>query len=374
MENRLTGATIAEFESMNNRAKRLWITKELGVKPTKKSIRKVIENPSPVNFLEGVAIAVLLVLMAWTWFKVGAVAVPFAEKTLEILGEHTQISDPVKNSFTVLTIVLFSLLSTPAVLYFKVLSHDERTIKEIERHPARRWYSYASLEYLTPRLPAWVTYASIGWLIFLSTQLKGSVFELYIPVLVEIALAQLVGEILDKNQKYNKLISNAYADRLKNYEARESAYETDPTFLRVLYMVLSEDLAKLKRRNLNSNREERVNAWLGEADEDTKYRVVSAEYFRQTKGTKFADAVLSPSTPVAVLTAEIGSTKRLPPAGQHVWTPESLLSDLLMRGITGKDDYNQARLDADYDTSAKPRAAWRGQGFAVSTRELLAQN
>ncbi len=355
-----------EWQAIQTQAKKIWMRDVLGVRPTFNEVRSTMPNVHSISALEYLAMLVLIVLTLFTSYKVGALAVPFAQHTLETLTQHTALDQWVQVTFTIVTAFLFMLLATPSVIYFKLLSHEPEITIEKRDTKALHWYSIFSLDYLTPRLPGMIVYFSIFWLVYISSQLPGTVFEQYLPVVVEVGLAALVGHILKKRKDFNDIVNDALAEKTKPYDLMWANYETEGAYLRILYQVMQEAVVKIKRLDPAARREVQVNAWLEAADESVVYRVLSAEYHRLNQGNSFAQDVISGevATQAEPVADEI-RTKRLPPAGLRAWTPETLCHDLRVRGIDPAAGYNEDQLAKDYETAYKPRSAWRGGAKAL---------
>ncbi len=364
-ERKLAPLRMDEWAAIQKRAKMLWEKTSLGVRPTFDEIKKTLPNAHSISILEWLAMVVLIVLTAFTSYKVGALAVPFAAKTLAVLADHTEISDPVKTSFTLVTALLFMLLATPSVIYFKLLAHEpEITAERKATEDIKGWRRF-SLEWVTPRLPSVVVYFSIAWLVLISSALPGSVFEQYLPVVVEVALATLVGNILDKRTRFNKVVYDALKEKTDPYDQRLKNYETDTQYLKTLYQTMREGLMAIMRTDPATRRSHKVNAWIEEADEQIVYRLLSAEYRRLNSGAQFAADINAPApmaqTPADTEPVPVGiGTKRVPPAGESVWTVDTLLHDLQVRGLNPAAGYSEMELLKDYAPKFGARDAWRG--------------
>lgn len=349
-----------EWQLIQAKAKRIWLG-AIGTRPTFAEVKASLPNPHTISFLEILAVVVLIVLTAFTSYKVGALAIPFALQTLETLSQHTQLAKWVQDSFVIVTALLFMLLATPSVIYFKLLADEPEVTAEKKETAHTKWYSRMSLHYLTPRLPSVVVYLSVLWLIVISNQLPGTPFEKFLPVVVEVALAALVGNILQKRKKFNEIVWDALREKTDPYDNRMKNFEQDSLYLRTLYQVMREEVSKIKRHDPKIKRDAAVNAWLEAADDQLVYRILSAEYRRLTSGDQFAHAVQAGGAETQPETEadEIRSTLRKPPMGDAVWTPETLAHDLRVRGLDPAAGYTEEQLRKDYDSAYKPRSAWR---------------
>lgn len=353
---------LAEWQAVQDRAKKLWTKTFLGERPTSKEVRKNLPNTHTITFLEWLAVAVLITLTIFTSYKVGALAVPFATESLNTLSAHTEIAPIVQHSFIVVTALLFMLLATPSVIYFKLLAHDPEVEAERRKTANTKMWGKLSLEYISPRLPSMVVYISVLWLVVISNELPGTPFEKFLPVVVEVALAALVGNILYKRQEFNKILWDALKEQTDPWDDRLKNFEMDTHYLRTVYQIMREVVPVIKRQDPMTGRYVKPNAWLANAEESVVFRILAGEYRRLTSGNQFANAVLSEGVEAPAETATETSriALRFPPNNAKVWTPDSLLHDLKVRGIDPTKGYTEADLAKDYDSAYKPRSAWRG--------------
>lgn len=361
---------LAEWSAVQAKAKKQWLANVLGERPTLESVRATMVNPHTISALEWIAFAVLIVLTAFTSFKVAALAVPFATESLKTLSHTGEIAEWVRVSFIAVTAILFMMLANPSVLYFKLLAQEPELVAERKETRHTRWFLYWRLDYLTPRLPSLIVYLSVIWLFYLSSQLPGSPFEQYLPVIVEVGLATLVGNIMTKRKNYQKVLVDAWKERTAPYDERLKNYETDSGYLRILYQIMREELTRLQRPDPQTRKMAYVNAWMEQAAENEVYRTVSAEYRRLTSGAQFAADVTGGNTPAPVVNvpqpvvqstvASAAPPKRTPPAGDRVWTPQTLFHDLQVRGLhPAQGEYTEANLKEDYAPGFDARRAWR---------------
>lgn len=350
-----------EFNAAKTRAHKKWVEKELGPEPRWKTVRKQVPNTFSINFLEWAAVAVLAVLTIFTSFKVGGVAVPFSQMLLGELTRHTPITTEVQTAFTAVTILLFALLATPALVYFQLLANDPEILEQ-KKNTVSSWR--LSLEYLTPRIPAAAVYLSTAWLFLVSSAGEGYWLEKFIPVIVEVGLAHLVGTLLKKNAAFNDLVRATLEEKLKPYQHRRENYEVDPAFLRTLYGELRDEVLALSRRDPRTGRQYKPNSALEGMDPKEVEAVLMNEYLRFSGGTSFAtrarDArkALDGEIALAVRSETGEDRRRVPPNGIGEWTPELLARDLKARGIDLKS-YGEKDLQNDYEADYGARSAWR---------------
>lgn len=351
--------------------------KALGPVPTRASIRAMIDNPYATNFLQKLAMFLLMVLAVFTGFKVGALAVPFASNLMEHLTGSESVDTRVLFIFTGVSFLLFWFLSTPGLIYFKLLSHDERLNKQRENTANYQWYEKLSLEWLSPRLPSVMTYIIMAWLFAISIAGGGTVFEIFIPVLAELALAQLVGDILEQNASYESVISDrlkmeqvAYNTRLKNPE--------DGTRVALLSGIMIETMMNIQRNG------QRPNAFLEKAGKEAIKYVLTTEYDRLTTADNFITEMngrvlqgeelstgelpvlepektnLSGSKPATQVrtTAKVSKTRYTPPNGAKKWTHATLLHKLKVIGADPAT-YNEGTLSKDFAPNYNATGVWR---------------
>lgn len=336
----------SEWTTIQTKAKARFDRDVLGKAPKKREIQKSIPNRHTIDVLEYLAMLLLLVLTAFTSIKIGSLALPFAESTLQVLSQHTDIAPAVKSVFTAITAALFALLATPSLLYFKLLDQAPEVVAEKQATKNYRWSRRIQLDYITPRLPYIMVYASLAWLFYTSSLIPADPFAQYLPVVAEIGLAALVGNILQKRKTFDNIVYDALEERTNAYDQRKSNYESDPAYLKLLYQIMREEFLHVKRRGDYPN--------LALENSPELDAALYAEYKRLTSGNAFAKKVVDPQTP----TKSQESHKRIPKDGAN-WTVESLARDLRSRGITAGSGYNERNLAADYDKAYHPRAAWR---------------
>lgn len=358
-----------EWNEATRKARVKFEREVLGVRPTFDTVKKDIPNPHTISPLEWAAMLVLIVLTIFTSFKVGALAVPFAVEALATLTQHTEINIHIQNIFIIVTAFLFMLLATPSLLYFKLLDQEPEILAEKKATVGYGWSKRLTLDYITPRLPYLMVYISLGWLIYISATLPGTPFEQFIPVVAEIGLAALVGNLLKKRTDFNNIVYAALSERTAPYDKRKADYEQDGQYLRILYQIMREDLMLLPR-GIVGGKKQYPNAWIETASAEDVDAVIVAEYKRLTGGLHFAAKVtgaepLPESISVTLPTqpkldvVPNAAGLRLPPRGQKSWTPEDLYIDLRARGLTPAKPYTEADLSKDYAPGYEARGAWR---------------
>lgn len=318
--------------------------KALGQAPTKKAIKKQLPNPFTINSLEWVAFILLIVLTLFTSIKMGLVALPFVDRMVVTLGQHAPIDPLLVVLFKVVAITLFIMLATPALIYFKLLSDEPNLRKRIDETAYYEWYRKLSLSYITPRLPAILVYAVVAWLVFWSSQLSGTIFEQYLGVIAEVALAQLVGNILSKRAEFQRAVTLAWKQEYDAYQNRLTQYEQDREYLKTLYQVMREQFIHLTRKEPGTKRSVQPNIWLLSAEDITVDRYLDAEYTRLTGGNEFATRVTSKVTDVSNKVTEATSEGIKPPDGLG-WTKEQLYTSIRSRGFA---TYSRKQLATDY--------------------------
>lgn len=336
----------SEWQSIQTKAKSRFDRDVLGARPTFQEVRKTIPNRHTIDVLEYTAMILLFVLTAFTSIKIGSLALPFAEETLKVLAQHAEIAPGVKTVFTVITAVLFALLATPSLLYFKLLDQSPEVVAEKNATKNYQWSKRLRLDYITPRLPYIMVYASLAWLFYTSSLIPADPFAQYLPVVAEIGLAALVGNILQKRKTFDGIVFDALEERTDEWKKRKASYESDPAYLRILYQIMRDDVLHMRRRGAMPN------AQLENSSELDS--LLLTEYRRLTGGQAFA---LKAADPSPVIEAKVSHSKRIPPRGDKVWTADTLERDLLSRGIGS--GYTERRLAHDYETGYDARAVWR---------------
>ncbi len=338
-------------------------SEKIGGYPDRKEVKKTLPNPNKITWVIWVAVFVLFVLFVFTSIKVGAVAVPFSEKLLDTLTDHAYVIPEIQNLFKLSTILLFILLATPALIYFKLLGTDgeieklkEETAYIREKGFFRAWLN---LKYITPRIPDMVVIISLAWLTIVSgygveTDQQFWFIERWLPVLVELGLAYTVGQIAISQTQFNQLVDAEHKRLVDMYEARMNDRKVDKLYLNILSKYLFQQMFKLSRSG------RKPNAWLETADSTFQQQAVLDEYLRLTSGDEFADKILKGghTTKVQTIQEQAQPTiKREPPNGTN-WTVEDMINDFRKRGLDPHMHYNQTNLDADY-TGTGYRTAFR---------------
>lgn len=317
-----------DWRYIKNKARKLFI-QELGPRPNFNSVKKDMPNPFEITYLEKAAILVLVVLTISTSIKAGAVGVSFAASQIAELTNPSILATTV---FQLVTMVLFALMATPSLIYFKLLDHDPEIMRQKKATQHWPYSKRLSLDYLTPRLPYYIVYASAAWLVIINSHGHGNIFEKYLPVILEVGLAHLVGVIMEKKYAFNKLVWEALALKTQPYDNAVKNYQNDPRYLHILYQVMREYMINLRVGMT------RPNSWMETADDDTISKIIHAEYKRLTGSIQNA----------------VQTTKRMPPNGIK-WTADELMHDFEIRQLPINMKYTAKDLYRDYEHA---RSAW----------------
>jgi hypothetical protein len=221
-----------------------------------------------------------------------------------------------------------------------------------------------SLEAISPRLWQGLTYFVMMWLFLISSHGDGDFVIKYLPVVMEIALAHLVVEILQNWRTHNANVDKVLTLQTKEWDTKFSTRHRNPEYLPILFQNLREALALMKRKG------KRVNSWLDSASVQDVNESVLGEYMWQSAGLTFAEQVTNQSlskaeqsATITMTSAQISEVKkvknRIPPNGEKRWTPEALVQDFHARNLDPTVAYNQAALDKDYKKGFAVRVAYR---------------
>lgn len=327
--------------------------KLLGTPPNRKAIGKTLPNPFSVNALEVIAFVLLIVLTIFTSIKVGLVALPFVDSMVVTLSQHAPIDPNFTWWFKVVGIALFVMLATPGLIYFKLLSDDPKLKKRIEDTSDYRWINRLSLNWITPRLPAALVYLTVAWMFFWSSQLPGTVFEQYLGVIAEVALAQLVGTILAKRAEFQRAVVLAWKVQDDVYQSRLKNFETDKDYLKTLYQIMREQFIHITRKD-EHKKITHPNLWLNNEPDATVDAYLEQEYRRLTGGNEFAVRV---SNPVPTVTEDVATSTehRIKPPNGVAWSMEELYDSIRSRGIT---KYTRTELRNDYAPKYGTEQLW----------------
>jgi hypothetical protein len=322
-----TPITSTTFQIAVDNAKAAYL-KVLGGRPSYKSVATELPDVNPVNAWEWGGIVLFLVLMVAQWFKLGALAQPFAAESLDALGKHTFISTLVGQAFQIVTTLNFMGMGTLGIIYFKILSADPAIVEGIEKSKITRWskewVKVFSLGWISPRLPTVIVYLIVGWLVYIGFQTPGDAFTRFLPTILEVGLAYLVSSVIEKRQQYRQRVLQQLDLLRKAYDARVANFERDRDYLRLLYKQLW--IAILNHR-VNGRQ---PNATLLQLSENERMAVIMQEYRRWTAGDQFAEAIIQPAPAVAAVTESVGrrGLEVLKKYGRTTWDSKSLLRDL----------------------------------------------
>lgn len=350
-----------EYQDLKDQARQLFINEVLGDKPTYKSIARQAYNPNKINMLQYWGMLLLIVLTAFTSLKMAIVAAPFAQSLFNELASYTIVSPIVITIGTGITMLLFVLIGTPGLIYFKLLSSSDVIKTQKQMTVPGTWTDYISLDYISPRLPQVIVYGILIWLIIVSWHGTGikeaSVFERLLPVVIELGLAYLVSNILEQQRTFRNSVQNILESKLKPYEERLNNYEKDEQYYIRLYRLMSEKIPLLKERS--GGRVTYPNKQLLNNDKALREYVIK-EYNRLNSGKLFADTILNQTDNTIPIVKE--KSERRKPAGDY-WTVSELENDLAMRGIKPEDNYTCRQLDKDYAPGHHARKALKNSKY-----------
>lgn len=357
--------TLTEWNNLVSARKSKFYT-ELGKRPpTYKQVAAAIPNRDPLDVYDYVWLLLFIVGFIFTSIKVAAASVPYSDGVLLHMSNDGYIVPWVHTALQFFSASLFILAAGPSVVFFKIVDHlpstqaaKKQSEMVFDRSP-QGWYEWLielpiyvittvfSFEWLTPRLPGVITYMSIGWLIHISVSGGGNVFEIVLPLLIEIGLADRIARIIEKVGSYRSLIVDNLEQRQKRYAQRKQDFMNDKQFLQAFHADVREALTKLKRNGVQPN------AWLEHADSDVIDQAIVSQYRRYTGGLHFAEAIQNLNYEVKLSQAEV----IVPPNGATAWTPETLFADLQASGRSGLT--TETYINEHYGNKYGARKAWR---------------
>jgi hypothetical protein len=317
-----------------------------------------VPNDNPINVLEWLAFFLLVAVGIFTGFKVVSLASPFA-MSFFANANNKQLVD----SFVLFTGVVFVLMSTTGLVYFKLQSEDEATLKAQKAHPIK-WRNGVPINIwqipvFSPRLFPLLTYFVAAWLFVVSSVGHGTVFEKYLPVVAELALTSLVADMLLKLRLRNIEINTVWRKRIEKYDDKLKALDYQPEYLTIVFQELREAVLGLERTDPKSRfRKWNPNSWLEFTSGENMRKAILSEYNRLTAGLHFANDVLTEE----VYTEDEETThpgKRVPPANDKMWTVNNLRLDFKVRGLKPSLAYSEKDLAQDYMAGYGARTAWR---------------
>lgn len=344
-----TPITSSTFQGAVDQAKKVYMT-QLGSRPSYKSVATELPDVNPINAIEWGGILLFLIVMVAHWFKLGALAQPFAAESLDALGKHTTIIEVVGWAFQIITTLSFMSMGTLGMIYFKILSADPAIVEGIEKTRSRKWTRFFSLAWISPRLPAMIVYIIVGWLVYIGYQTPGDVFTRFLPIFLEIGLAYLVSTIIEKRQQYRARVLQQLDAVRKAYDERVATFERDRDYLRLLYKYLW--IAILNHR-VNGRT---PNQALLQVDERERQNIVKAEYLRWTAGEQFADSIIAPVPATAAVTGKRG-VETLSKYGRSTWDAKTLLADL--KAANAPHPMTRAQVRAMYERGLGADEAWQ---------------
>lgn len=366
----------SEWEAVVATAKTSWIKTILGDVPTRAKVRETITNPYKVSLLDWISFAILIIIMVFTCGKVGLAALPFAQNLANALTHGQPVAPFILTGFSATAIVLYSLLATPALLYFQLLNSSsdeihrqkqESTARLLRTRPINLFgvkinLYRVSLEYLAPRFPALLVYGTGLWLIVLSTYEFKSVFEIfaaYLPVAAEIAFAHLVGEIIRKRTEFSRVIDLKLEDMRNTYNERLLNFRNDEDFLTILYQVFRQRFFDIRRKD-ERGRPTQPNKYLQNSNENVE-SILLDEYARLNAGRLFAERVKVRThvvEPEKVTPVE--ATRRVPPNGAKSWNWTTLQQDLKLLNLD-PHTIKETQISELYEPGYDARKAFRSR-------------
>jgi len=316
---------------------------------------------------------VLIVLTIFTSFKAGAFGASMAPDALLHLTGGQNVAHVIELGFALFFQVTLIMLATPGLIYFKLL--DEAPVivslkSKTQAYPISRRLSWA---YLSPRVPSVFVYAIVVWLIVVSSHgrpMEGTWMEIiaiagarYIPVIAEVGLAYLVGTVLTKQRNFNAEALALWREQVGPWDKAHKNAETQPEYLRILFLTIREQLVGLRKNKRNPNE------WMMDGNQQVVSEIVAEEYRRfQHAGMEFARMVQGAQVEKAAVVKAMKTEKkpsapmkgkRTPPKGHKGWTVATLTEDFAQRKLDRLWDYNEAGLQEDYAPDYGARAAWR---------------
>jgi hypothetical protein len=371
-----------EWESTRSTAKAVFVNEKLGARPTQESVRASRHDAPKLSFVMWWGIVTLVVLTIVTSFKAIFVAWPFAITFSQQMLEGQSIEVWVISAFQFSMALLAILMATPALIFFKLLSEEDRIIKKIKETQREGWFlKWLDLNYVTPRLPSAMVWGTMAWLVYTAahgvTEL-GDGFLRFLPVVMELALARLVGDILQQGFKFDSIVSEVLKQETERWDKAADAFEDDDAYNTYLFQRLRSAIINLTRLD-ERKRKYQPNLWMMEAGGDVVNKFVISEYERLTGGQAFAVAVKNirknraAGQPEAVVNATAEAvvadtnTRRVPPHGDKEWTTESLIRDFELRGLSKEEAYDRGRLDREYASGYGARGAWNSGAMAFFT-------
>lgn len=372
-----------EYQSVTAKTDKVYKADVIGERPERDTVWKELHNPNSTTFIQKMAIVLLIFASVFSIFKSINPSIQFADGFSAIAGFNPTLH----LMFKIVTIVTNALIVSTGLVYTTMQATDPLTLEMINKHPMfkaraqsvagmlkdkthqndsgiRVFTRAISLEAISPRLWQVLTYLVMAWLFLISSHGDGDIVIKYLPVVMEIALAHLVVEILHNWKTHSANVDKVLTLQSKEWDTKFASRHRNPEYLPILFQNLREALALMKRKG------KRVNAWLDSASVKDVNDSVLGEYMWQSAGLTFAEQVtnqgISKAEKSATITkasaqiSEVTNTEnRIPPNGDKRWTPETLVQDFHARNLDPTIAYNQSKLDKDYQKGFAVRVAYR---------------
>lgn len=355
----------SEWKIVRQEAKQTYINDILGTRPTYDKIKKTRHDVPILSFVQVWGIVTLAILFVVTSFKVAFVTVPYSIQLAEHMLNGYNLPYWVSQAFVGSSIALSIMLATPALILFKLYADDDFTLRK-QRETCGR--SKFSIEYISPRLSSTLVYLSMAWLFSTSFWGVTGVWDIFlriIPVIAELGLARLVGDLLAEQRHFHGIVSAAVTEAQDNYDTALAGYETDERYLLVLFQRLRDTIINLVRVD-ERRRRIQPNLFLAEADGEKVNQFIMDEYKRLTGGQSFAVYAQqlrkerAHGVPIVKTTViPVADGKRKPPFGDKIWSAESLIRDFEIRELDKGTKYTEADLARDYEEKYNARGAFR---------------
>jgi hypothetical protein len=362
----------------------------LGERPDRKSVSAKRHDKPFINFVWWFGIITFIALGVVTSLKALFVTVPFSHEFSELTLKGEGVDPFMIWLFMIAYIVLNIVMSTPALIFFKLLSEEERILKKIKETKRQNisWFNpfekdfilwvFLDLNWLTPRLPSALVWGIMGWMLW--TAWAGvydlsSALMLFLPVFAELTLARLVGDILQQNIHFFDLVTDVLKTETDKWDAELKGYETDERYLQILYRHLRSAVINVSRHD-DKKRRISPNAWMMQSGSKQVKEFILSEYTRLTEGHEGAITMLAirnnreagqPESVVAAAASDQSATthkaadaKRTPKLGDKKWTVETLIRDFEKQGLSKAGNYDRGWLDRNYADGYGARSAWAG--------------
>lgn len=384
-------ATISQKTWTDTRGKAhdRFVKEVLGDKPTRKSIAKRNALKVNINILEWAMVFLMIIIFIYVGFKTGIASLPNVDALVIKLSGSNTIPSYVIGSFKAVAVLLFTLLPSVSLIYMKIMHDAYKARKDTEKSTItlgkkkESWTRFFSLDWISPRLPLMTVWLGILWLGSISWIGNGTYFLGFIPgsdyfflwiipLVVEVAGANLVAKVLVRIRSHREGLDALYVPEMRAWENKREGYEKEQGYYRILFVELREALLAVRVGKAYPNR-----AMFNDPGQvETVNAIIESEFKRWNSGIEFANKALGIHEEIVMVEAlAFDATEELPRKngmyipldGAPEWTQRTLKAHMQRCGVTFSETgisrkgvaYNRTSLRKEYQAGYKAEPIWK---------------